>query len=128
MRYEIHFIVEDIQELSFLLQDLFRSDCFVGDFVGHDLRMQRENVFVLGGEVHGSDADAVDVFILKNSALVLQPRQVLVENLNGQEVGPCGALERSANLHHPVSHFGSVLLGDLVACDWVWNGLIVLEA
>ena len=89
--------------------------------------MQGENIFVLGGEVHGSNTDAVDILVLKNSALVLQPSQVLVENLHGQEVSPGSALERSANFDHPVGHLGSVLLCYFVSADWVWNGLVVLE-
>lgn len=44
--YEVYLEVEEAKELSLLLEDIFRRDGFVRDFLGDNLGMKRENVLV----------------------------------------------------------------------------------
>ena len=98
------------------------------DFVRDNFGVKGEDVLVLRGEVHGSDADAVHILVLENCAPMSQTGQILVEDRHRQEVSPSRALERSAHFHHPVRHLGPVLFRDLVASDWVGHRFIILHA
>ena len=71
--------------------------------------MERVDVFILGSQVHGTDADRVDVGVLHDFR-ALELAEVLVEDGHGEEVGADGALEGGGHLDHPVDHLGAVLL------------------
>lgn len=116
---EVDFEIEETEEFGLLLQDVFRRDGLVSDLVRDDLGVQREDILVLGSQVHGSDANTVDIAVLKNFASVPEFREVLVEDLNCEEVGANWALEGSTNFDHPVCHFGAVFFRDFVAADRV---------
>lgn len=47
---------------------------------------------------------------------LLRPDEV-VEDRDGEEVGPCRTLEGSCDLDHPVDHLRAVLLADVVGVE-----------
>lgn len=71
--------------------------------------MKRIYVLKLGGQVHGDDADEVDVLVSSNDAVVYGTLEVFIHDCNSEKVGPGSASEAMAHLNHPVSHLGSKL-------------------
>jgi len=58
----------------------------MSNFLGDNLRVKREDVLVLGAEVHRCDTNAMHVLVLKYFARMSKLGQVLVEDLDCQEV------------------------------------------
>ena len=86
--------------------------------------MQRVDVFVLGGQVHGANANEVNIRVLEH-LLSLHTAQISVKDRHGKEVGARCALERGRYFNHPVDHLRAVLFTDVVMLKRrVWgNGI-----
>ena len=78
--------------------------------------MQRVNVLVLRRQVHRTDAYRVYIRVLEHRPTLLSPDEV-VEDGDGEEVGPYSTLEGSCDLDHPVDHLRAVLLADVVGVE-----------
>ena len=63
---------------------------------------------------------------------LLRPDEV-VEDGDGEEVGPYSTLERSCDLDHPVDHLRAVLLADVVGVErrhgrlWVGGHQVLVD-
>ena len=69
----------------------------------------------------------MDVFIGQNLSCISYFDKIFVEYTCCQEISSGRALERGANLNHPVHHFGSVLFGHIVPVDWILvRGLLLM--
>lgn len=82
--------------------------------------MQRLDVIVFGGYVHSGYTKLVDVLIRQRLAGISKEHQPLIEDLLGQEVGPCSAVEGCTHFDHPVGHLGPVVLRHLMAVQWTF--------
>jgi hypothetical protein len=125
--YEVDLEIKYSQELCFLAKNLSIGNSSMRNLVRDNFRVERVDVFVLRGQVHGGDAETVDVLVGEHlEALVAAGCHVLVEQHGRQEISTGGAFERGAHLHHPVSHFGPVLLGHVVPLQRVLHeGFVV---
>lgn len=115
--HEVELILEEGKELLLTSEDVGSWDRFMRNFVRHDFGVQREDVFVLGSQVHGGHADAVHLFVREHLLLLGHGPQVVVKDLSCQEVGPYRALKASAHFDHPVHHLGPILLGHLMPLE-----------
>ena len=61
VRHEVHLELEQLQELTLLVYNLFLRDSPVGNLFRYDLRVQWEHILVLGSQVHGDNAHQVDL-------------------------------------------------------------------
>ena len=119
---KVNLELEELKEFDLFLSDLLGADGSVSNLLRDDLRVEREDVLVLAGKVHGSDAENVDVLVLELSAVVVSSDEVLVEESDGQEVSSGLALEARGDFNHPVCHLGAELLRNLVALERVLDG------
>ena len=81
----------------------------MSNLLGDYFRMQWLDVFIFGCDVHGSNAEFVNIFITDVSTFCGECDQVLVKDLLCYKVCPGAAIERRTDLDHPIRHFGPVV-------------------
>lgn len=75
--------------------------------------MERVDILVLGGQVHGTDANAVNIRVFQHPDSLLSPK-ITIEDSRGEEVGPSRALKRGRNFDHPINHLGAIFFAHIM--------------
>ena len=114
--YKIKLELEEFEEFFLSLQDTLLGEGVVWDLLRDDPGVKRVDVLIFGGEVHGSNANSVDVWILHDFNALLGS-EVLIEESNREEISPNSTLERCCNFDHPINHFSPVLLANFVLAE-----------